>query len=76
MKALKDLFSCFSEKPIDKYKRGFASANQSLETDFSEENIIRQYSIAKSDVDPDHFTRGWLVACRKKMQILYNKNID
>lgn len=73
MKISKSLFLRLKEKPLDKYSRGFASANQALEANSSEENIIRQYRVAKSNMDPDPFTRGWLVACRKKMQALYKQ---
>lgn len=66
----------FIEKPEDKYKRGYTSATQAIEFDSSEENIIRQFRAAESDMDQDAFTKGWLRACRDKMQAFYNKSID
>lgn len=75
MGILKAFSQVFVEKPEDKYKRGYTSAILAIEFDSSEENIMRQFRVAESDVDQDAFNEGWLRACRDKMQALYNKPI-
>lgn len=76
MNILKTFLLSFLENPKDEYKRGYMCASKTIETDSSQENIMRQFRAAESDMDQDAFTKGWLRACRDKMQALYNKSID
>lgn len=75
MKLLHSLLSTITERPCDKYKRAYASAIATIESNPSQENIIEQYRAAESDMDQDAFAKGWQAACREQMKTRYNSHI-